>query len=85
MVHFTSETCRLTGDLRELHLDLTRCEIRKKEAEHFSIGISKITNLISLGITGSNLSFDLFNGVLSEASKLPSLRILITNNVKPTP
>jgi len=85
MVHFTSETCKLTGNLRELHLDLDYCEISKKEAEDFSIGISKLTNLISLGITGYNINLDLFKSVLSKTGKLARLLILITDNEISTP
>jgi len=85
MVPFASGTFKLTGNLRELHLNLDCCMISKKEAECFSIGISKLTNLITLGITGSNNDVDLVKSVLSEASKLANLRILITSNEISTP
>ena len=72
---------KLIGNLREFHLNLDCCMISQKVAECYSIGISKLTGLISLGITGSNIDIDLCKRVLFEASKLASLRILITNNV----
>jgi len=81
MVHFASEKCKLIGNLKELHLNLDCCMISQKVAECFSIGISKLTNLISLGIAGSKIDIDLYKSALFEASKLASLCILITNNV----